>query len=252
MSNDRQPAPHAGSSVTGLGTLVPLLFLRMALLIAGGVAASATTSAARIAHGDTWSALALNLVVVAVDLLTLGVVATLLSREGSSLRRLFGRPRPRDFLLGLAIGLLLVVALLAATFLANLLIFRGPPPAGPADPGFHVPLWFALWCILPMPVTVAFAEEALYRGYLQPRWGARIGGWPGLLLVAAAFGLQHVAFALFTPEAAASRALANGLLGVLLGVLFRKLGRLWPLVVAHWLLDVLGLGLPLLLASLAG
>lgn len=228
------------------------LALRLALLLVGGVLASALIAISGVSHGATWSGLALNVVVVVVDVITLAILARTLTSEGSSLSSLFGKFRPRDAGVGLGLGLLLLVAFLAATFLANLAVYQGPPPLGTPDPGFRVPLWFGLWCVVVMPVTIALAEEAWYRGYLQPRWSARIGTWPGLLVVALAFGLQHVAFALASPQAATSRVLATFAIGVLFGVLFRKVGRLWPLVVAHWLVDVVGLGLPLLAASLAG
>ena len=40
------------------------------------------------------------------------------------------------------------------------------------------------------------------------------------------------------------------MLGVLFAVLALRLRRLLPLIVAHWAIDVLGLGLPLMILAL--
>lgn len=235
----------------GAGTLAALLLGRFALLAAGHAVAAAVVPALGLA--PTWIDLAPNLAIVPIDLLTLAVVAGLLRREGRTLRSLV-----LDTGLGRAVGaglltfLILAVAFVAFTIVGNLAAYGGPPPEV-ADTGFRPPLWFALWSMAVMPVTVALAEEALYRGYVQPRLAVRVGRVPAVAVVAAAFGLQHVAFELGgDPRAALARLIITAGVGLLLGALYAWRGRLLPLIVAHWLLDVLGLGLPILLWSLAG
>lgn len=246
-------APSGRHVRTPLATLGVLLILRLALLLSGGAVASGVLDAAAVPFAREWGILSANLYIVPIDLITIAVVVWLLRREGSSLGAMLGRLRGKDVLLGVAIGVGLLVALFAGQFLGNLLMYGGPPPVGQSwDPAFRMPLWYGLWCIAVMPITIALAEEVLYRGYLQPRWSDRIGGWPAMLLVSLFFGAQHIAFALSSPQAAFVRVLGTFLGGLLLAWLFRRTGRLWPLIIGHWLADVVGLGLGPLLMSLAG
>lgn len=230
-----------------------LLILRLALLLLGGAVTSGVLDAAAVPFAHEWGVLSANLYIVPIDLITIAVVVWLLRREGSTLGTMLGRLRGKDVLIGLAVAVGLLVALFAGQFLGNLLMYGGPPPAPQAwDPAFRIPLWYGLWCITVMPVTIAVAEEVLYRGYLQPRWSDRIGAWPSMLLVSLFFGAQHIAFALSSPQAAFVRVLGTFLGGLLLAWLFRRTGRLWPLIIGHWLADVVGLGLGPLLMALAG
>lgn len=102
-----------------------------------------------------------------------------------------------------------------------------------------------------LPVTVAVAEELLYRGWAQPRVQV-ITGHPAsaVMLVALAFGVQHIAFHLSDPAGGVARFMTTFLVGIVFGVLYLWLRRLLPLIVGHWLVDVVGLGVPALLLSL--
>ena len=140
--------------------LVAVLVLRTVLLLA----ADAVIVPVAHATGTTpaQASLSLNVVIVGVDVITLVVLARIMRRRGARLRDAIGPIHlGRDLLLALPITLLLAVAFLAATFLANLAVYGGAPPAGPP---VSVPLWLAIWSITVMPVTVALAEETLYRG----------------------------------------------------------------------------------------
>jgi hypothetical protein avisC_06203 len=114
-----------------------------------------------------------------------------------------------------------------------------------------VPLWLGIWAILLMPVTIALAEEVLYRGYLLARVQSRFGQAMGFILVAAGFGLQHLVFAVGDGRAMLSRVLALFLVGLAVQAMYVWFRRLWPLVIGHWLLDAVFLGLPLLGLALA-
>lgn len=198
----------------------------------------------------TYALLGANVWIVPVDLVTLLVVARLLVREGTSLSRLLDlKPFGRTVGWGLLAFVLLLVGFLIATFVGNLVVYQGPPPAAVST--VSVPLWYGLWSIILMPLTVAVAEESLYRGYLQPRLQARFGRVAGVVLAALLFSLQHVAFGLGSWEGVGARLIATFLSGLLFGALYVWLKRLGPLVIAHWLLDVLGLGLPMLLAAVS-
>ena len=113
-----------------------------------------------------------------------------------------------------------------------------------------MPLWLGLLSVTIMPVTIGLAEEALYRGYLQPRLQGRIGLVWAVLAASAVFGLQHIGFALPDPQAIVASVVRTFLAGLVFAGLLMWRKRVMPLAVGHWLLDLLGLGLPVLLWSL--
>jgi uncharacterized protein len=245
------PAPSTGTSGSGPGArvLAGLLVLRFAAILLGvgatALVVRATGGAAPWTTAVTWSAIS---VVVVADVLTVAVLTVVLRREGRGLRDLLGP---------LGVGatawrtlvafVVLYVAFAAGGMLGALL-------TGPAAPGAmpQIPLWFGLWNLLVLPVTVAVAEEFLYRGYLQPRLAARIGTPGAVLLVAAAFALQHVGLAAVSGPAVVTKLAATFVAGLALGLLALWFRRLLPLVLAHWMLDVIGIGVPMLMLSLAG
>lgn len=247
MRPDTQQAsrPTASATSGGLPTLTGALFLRFALILALGIAMPFVIRAAAPQTSATSAALYANAWVIIVDLVTIAVVASLLRREGQRLGSLLAF-RPADLGWGLVLFGILFVAFFACTFVANLIVYQGPPPSGEMP---SVPLWVGLLSIV-AAITIGVAEEVMYRGYLQPRFADRIGRWPGLLLVAAVFGLQHLGFALTSPEYAISRVLATFGTGVVFGLLYLWRGRLMPLIIAHVVLDLIGLSIPTLMAAL--
>lgn len=191
-----------------------------------------------------------NALIVLIDLIALGAVALALRAEGKRLRGLFGPWRWTDLAWGALFLLILVVGFFASNFIANLIVHGGAPPA--ASGGLpQLPLWAGLVAVLIAPLTIAVSEEAVYRGYAQPRLQRHLGRIGALILVAVIFGLQHTGFALTSAPDVAARVLTTLLAGLILGGLWLWLRRLMPLVLAHWGLDLLFLGLPTLMLSLA-
>ncbi len=243
-----EPVEAQPRSRLPLVLLCALLLMRLAmLLLTDGI----SYAAARMGGDPSPLVNALissNYWIVAVDIVTLIVVAKVLRREGARLGSLFSPARVgRDLLLGLAAFVILTIALTVTTFVANLVVYQGPPPATQST---VVPsLLMGIWSVSIMPITIALAEEVLYRGYLQPRFQGRLGTAVGLLVVALGFGLQHLAFSLTSPQAALARVLATSGAGIVFGLLYLWFKRLLPLVIGHWLVDVLFLGLPLLLTA---
>lgn len=232
-----------------LALLVTLLLLRTVLLFAGhGIA----HGIARLADpAATWDGTLLwsNVTIVVVDLLTVLAAAWAMRRAGGSLGALLRTTTPgRDLAWGLLMAVIVYVGFLVASFVSNLVAYGGAPPA-PAG-SFHVPVWYGVWCLLLMPVTIAVAEEVLYRGYLQPVLTLRWGRLAGLFVMAAAFGLQHLALTPYDPRAWLARFVTTFLAGIMFGLLAWWMKRLWPLIIGHWALDVLGLGLFPFLASI--
>ena len=248
MSLAHEPPLPSSTNKTSITVLVALLLFRSVLLLIGD---GATYGIARVLNPQATLASVLlysNVFVVAVDIITVAVLATVLRREGKTLRSLINRFRISDLSWGLLLFVLGMVGFFIATYVGNLIVYQGPPPTGVVSAA-AVPLWLALWSIVVLPVTVAVAEESLYRGYLQARLTTRFGLWIGLLVPALFFGLQHVAFSLTTPQAATARVITMALVGVMFGALYLWRKRLGQLIIAHWLIDVVGLGLPLLLIA---
>lgn len=190
-----------------------------------------------------------NALVVAVDVVALIAVGLAMRAEGSGLLALFRPWRWMDLLWGALMLVILLAGFLASNFAANLIVYGGAPPMSTVAP--DIPLWVGLIAALVAPLTIAVSEEAVYRGYAQPRLAGRIGTALALILVAVVFGVQHIGFALTSPEDAAAKVLTTCFAGLVLGGLMLWMKRIAPLVLGHWGLDLALLGLPTLLIALA-
>ncbi|MFC7457392.1 CPBP family intramembrane glutamic endopeptidase [Brachybacterium sp. GCM10030267] len=188
-----------------------------------------------------------NALVVIVDLLALGIVARAMHAEGRRLRDLLGPWRWVDLAWGGLLLVIVVVGFLASNVVANLIVHGGAPPSPQTTPS--IPLWVGLVGFLVAPLTIAVSEEAVYRGYAQPRLQPALGRIGALVMVAVVFALQHVGFALTSAPDIAAKVLTTLFAGLLLGGLWLWMRRLMPLVLAHWGLDLL-LGLPTLAVAL--
>lgn len=191
-----------------------------------------------------------NALVVLVDLAALAAVALAMRAEGRHLRDLFRPWRWVDLAWGALMLVILLVGFLASNFAANLIVYGGAPPV-PSEATPNVPLWIGLVALLVAPLTIAVAEEAVYRGYAQPRLAGRLGTTLALILVAAIFGVQHIGFALTSPADIAAKVLTTAFAGLILGALVLWMKRIAPLVLGHWGLDLLFLGFPTFLLALA-
>jgi len=101
-----------------------------------------------------------------------------------------------------------------------------------------VPAWFIAWTVLVTPLGAALVEELTYRGYALPRMtAARLTPGLALWLTSLGFGLQHVAFPFIDSGISFYRCLEIFAIGLALGWIYLKLGRLLPLVVGHYLWD---------------
>ena len=190
-----------------------------------------------------------NVTVVIVDVITLLVLSRLLARQDRRLRDLLA-PSWSGTAWGLLAFIILQIGFSASTFIGILVAYQGDPPASGVLHG--VPMWMGWWVLLVMPVTIALAEEGLYRGYAAEALESRFHKAAALIVIAFFFALQHAALTPLSPRAQLARFITTFLGGLLLGGMRWRCRRgLWPLVVAHWGLDVLGLGLPILLASQA-
>lgn len=222
---------------------VPLGRLALAALARGG--AILLAGAVLAASG---SLIWISPATVLIDVLTLAMLALLMRREGRSLADLYRPFLLRDIGWGLLAFIGTVVVWFVASFIGNLIAYHGAPPMGAMSA--RLPMWAGLLCFAVMPLTIALAEEGLYRGYLQPRIGVRFGAGMALVVPALAFSLQHLGFALSSPEAAVAKLVTTLIAGLFFGALMMAWKRTMPTVIAHWMLDLLFLGLPILMMTL--
>lgn len=235
------PAPAVPT--TAPAPTVPLGRLALAALARGG--AILLAGAALAASG---SLIWISPATVLIDVLTLAMLALLMRREGRSLADLYRPFLLRDIGWGLLAFVGTVVVWFVASFIGNLIAYHGAPPMGAMSA--RLPMWAGLLCFAVMPLTIALAEEGLYRGYLQPRIGVRFGAGMALVVPALAFSLQHLGFALSSPEAAVAKLVTTLIAGLFFGALMMAWKRTMPTVIAHWMLDLLFLGLPILMMTL--
>lgn len=234
-----QTPTHADTPATPALRMVGVLAARPVLILVLGIGLIAANL----------SLLYVNSLVVIVDVIALGVLALAMRAEGRSLRDLFGSWRWIDLAWGALLLPIVIIGFLVSTFAANLIVYGGAPPVPAASAG-QFPLWAGLLGVLVAPLTIAVAEEAVYRGYAQPRLQRRIGRIGALVLVAVVFGIQHIGFSLTSGPDVAAKVITTVLAGLMLGGLWLWLRRLMPLILAHWGLDVLFLGLPTLTVAL--
>lgn len=154
----------------------------------------------------------------------------LLVRAGLSLRDLgLDRTRPgRDA--GLAVGL---AALIGIPGLALYLVAHAFGLALTVQPSTLTDTWWRLPVLIVSAIGNAFAEEVLLTGYLLNR--TRLLGWSenaGLAVSALLRGCYHL-------YQGFGGGLGNVVMGLVFGRVWQRTGRLWALIGAHALLDVI-------------
>jgi len=184
------------------------------------------------------------------DLTCLAALKYLTRREHIRLRDLLGPIRMRhgrDLWLGLACYAMAAVCFMGGGMLSQR-IFYG---ASKTNPGAYLiqshalPLWAVIYIVAVWWVIQSSTEELTYQGYCLPRLEAltqRAWGWPwiGAAVVIFWFTLQHCAIG-FVPDARfliyRFCAFLPGV--VLMVILYRRIRRLAPLILAHWPMDIL-------------
>lgn len=175
--------------------------------------------------------------IVAVDLLTVYLVVLLLRREGASLTPLLN-PRPVGRNLLRALGGLVIVyfAFYFGGFAGNLLIYYG---AAPASDAVALPVALALVRLIIVPVTIAVAEETLYRGYLMPRLQLHMGGVGAVIVSSLLAAAQYLAFNMGSWDAILAGFVGYFIVNLAFGFLYLWFKRLAPLILIHWLFEAI-------------
>lgn len=87
--------------------------------------------------------------------------------------------------------------------------------------------------------TAAFGEEVLFRGFVQSRLQALLPSRSYAGVLAAA--IQAVLFALGHAYQGATGVLVSGAIGLVFGLLMLRFRTVWPLVIAHGLIDTVSM-----------
>ncbi len=195
----------------------------------GGLKDQAATLNASAAPGRPWLDLAWQLFGIASALIPVALVAHLLLREGTSLRALgFDRTRPwPDLARGAGIA-----AVIGSTGIAFYLAARGLGFNLTVVPEALPDVWWKYPVLILSALQNAILEEVIVVGYLLRRLG-QLDWTPGTARVASAVlrGSYHLYQGI-------GGFLGNMVMGVVFVLLYRRWGRVGPLVVAHSLLDI--------------
>lgn len=146
-SGDGDTHGSSGEPVAPMPHLALALSLRFALILLMGVCL----------HLAGQSLLWIDLGIIAVDAITLAMLAHLMKGEGRRLRDLYVPTGGADIAWGLLFSVIIIVGFFVSNILANLIVYHGFPPTQSSN--FVPPLWLGALAFAVMPLTVAFAEE---------------------------------------------------------------------------------------------
>ncbi|UJB40805.1 CPBP family intramembrane metalloprotease [Streptomyces sp. A1-5] len=196
----------------------------------GGLKHQAATLNASHAPGRPWLDLAWQLFGIATALVPVVLVAHLLMRERAGGLRAIGFDRRRPgFDLGVGTGLA------AAIGGSGLLLYLGARAAGfnlTVVPEALPDVWWKIPVLIASAVQNAVLEEVIVVGYLLRRLG-QLGWtpWAAVAVSAVLRGSYHLYQGI-------GGFVGNMVMGVIFALVYRRWGRVGPLVAAHALIDI--------------
>jgi membrane protease YdiL (CAAX protease family) len=223
------PPVHLTGRVASWAHTAVLLSIFVSLALAGGVAQARS-------HNRGLAAPRSNVALVYVSLIAAEWALVLYVRRGmrrtqTTITDLLGTSIAERRTLG--------ADALAATLLWSALAlievawthWRGPIDTGTVRPFLaHRPVEIILWIVL--SISAGFAEEVVYRGYLQRQFAALTGSVSlALVMQAVVFGVSHGYQGL-------AACLRITVFGLLFGMVAVRLRRLRPGIVAHAVTDI--------------
>ncbi len=219
----------------------PLLFLTIQSLISLFLFAMHRPAPMHLA-GQWWSVYG-----TLVDLGCLVGLRFFTRREGIRLRDLIGPIRlhhGRDLFIGLGIFLLICPLFLGGGILAQRLLYGSLDKARSVylTQLHSLPIWAFIYSLIVWWVISSTTEEVTFQGYALTRLQALTGRtWIAAVVVGLLWAAQHSVL----PFVADWKYLLFRLFAFIPGVLvlmliYLRTRRLAPLIVAHWLMDILG------------
>ncbi|MEU3603632.1 type II CAAX endopeptidase family protein [Streptomyces sp. NPDC006798] len=214
----------------GASALSSLISFVGALTRPGGLNEQAATLNGSYAPGRPWLDLAWQLFGIATALVPVALVAHLLTREGVGGLRATGFDRARPWP-DLGRGTLLAAGIGSAG-LAFYLLARAAGFNLTVVPESLPDVWWKFPVLILSAIQNSLVEEVIVVGYLLHRLG-QLGWTPTAALLASSVlrGSYHLYQGI-------GGFIGNVVMGVVFVLLYRKWGRLGPLVVAHALLDI--------------
>jgi membrane protease YdiL (CAAX protease family) len=212
-----------------LGQSAVYAIVSLAAALSRGPLRDATASLNASRSEREWLDLTLQLLSIGFALVPVALAIYLLAFDAHPLRRLGlqkGRPA-RDVLTGAGLAVAIGIPGLGMYYLGLALGFSDDVVPAPE----HV-YWWTIPILLLSAVENAVVEEVIAVGYLMTRLrDLRWGPWAAIAASAALRGTYHLYHGF-------GQALGNAVMGALFAWWFQRTGRLWPLLVAHTLLDV--------------
>ena len=196
------------------------------------------------APGRPWLGLAWQLFAIATALVPVALVAHLLARGGESLRGTLGLSfdqTGRDLGRGAV-----VAAVIGGSGLALYLAARASGLNLTVVPTDLPAVWWRIPVLIATAAQNAVLEETIVLGYLVHRLG-QLGWRPGRTVAASALlrGSYHL-------YQGVGGFVGNAVMGVIFCALYRRWGRVMPLVMAHTLIDTVAFVGSVLLAGHVG
>lgn len=245
-STEKSAAPTAVAKLS-LGLLVAIGLVRtVALALGNGIswgaftlAGSTRPMAVTLAGTKVW--------IVLVDVLTVYLVIKLLQREDASLAPLLTpQPVAKNLLRALGGLVLVYYAFYVGAVASNLLVYYGSPPT---SDGVTLPVALGVVRLVLVPITIAVAEETLFRGYLVPHLQVLMGRVGAVIVSSLLAAAQYLAFSMGSWDAIVAGFISYFIVNLVLGFLYLWFKRLAPLIVIHWFFEALA-GYAILQAAL--
>ncbi len=213
----------------GASAVAALISFTGSLTRPGGLRDQAATLVGSQAPGRPWLDLTWQLFGIATALVPVVLVAHLMVREGAGLRAIgFDLRRPRfDLAWGTAVA--------AAIGGSGLLLYLGARAAGfnlTVVPESLPDVWWKIPVLIAAAVQNAVLEEVIVVGYLLRRLGQL--GWTPVAALAASSVLRGT----YHLYQGVGGLVGNLAMGVIFVLLYRRWGRVGPLVAAHALIDI--------------
>lgn len=232
-----------------LGLLLVIGLARTVLLGATGGITFLGATLAGSPHPATVAVAGAKVWLVGIDVLTVLLVARLLTRESQSIRELYAWPTVGRTVLYVLVGVVAVFfALSLGSFMGNFLIYYGAPTASDT---VVPPVWLGVVRAVLAPLTVAIAEETVFRGYLIPRLERHMGRAGAVIVSALLAASQSFALNLGNVDAMWAGFVSAFIVALAFGALYLWQKRITPLIIVHWFFECV-VGVAVLVAALHG
>jgi len=170
-------------------------------------------------------------------IILVGMALSFFRMEKESIRGILGPVRDRPWFTIFMITVLLGLSILLFQIIEPRVIdlVYGPGAWEKTLIGFRsLPPAITIYSLAITPLTAGVCEELIWRGYLQTRFERLLHGriWAAITLQAILFGLWH-GISIIAPFSI--------IIGLACGYAYAKTKRLIPIMISHWLGDIIGL-----------